>query len=310
MRSIGVFEWGGPEVLQVVDLAVPEPGDEEVRVRVSAATVNPADVALRLGALADRLTGPAPFVPGLEFAGVVDAVGEGGRWNVGDIVLGSLSITPTGRGAQSELVVVHSDSVARSPDGIDPARAATLAMNGLTVRRALDMLALAPGQTLCVTGAAGAVGGYAVEMAVDDEIQVLAVAGSDDEALVRSMGASAFVRRGPDAAAEVRRLFPNGVDGMLDAAVIGAPIIPAVRSGGRFIELRVSDATPERGIFVERVNYRDYLRRADKLKCLVALVDAGRLSLRVAHTMPLEHVADAHRRLEAGGLRGRVVLVL
>src|SRR4029079_10948611 len=113
-----------------------------------------------------------------------------------------------------ESVVVPSASVARAPEGSSLEQAATLPMNGLTVRLALDMLALRAGDTLAVTGAAGAVGGYAVEMGVADGLRVIAIASPGDEALLKKMGADAIVPRGDGAVAGVRAVGPDGVGGL------------------------------------------------------------------------------------------------
>src|SRR5438067_1710859 len=120
-------------------------------------------------------------------------------------------------------------SVDRAPEGASLEQAATLPMNGLTVRLALDLLALKQGDTLAVTGAAGAVGGYAVELGVADGLRVIAVAAASDEPLLKTLGADAVVARGPHAAEGIRDIIPAGVHGLVDAAAIGAPILPAIR---------------------------------------------------------------------------------
>ena len=167
MRAVTFSRFGGPEVLEVSELPEPQPGPGEVRIRVAAATVNPTDISFRTGrqlttAQLKEMGVLPPYIPGMELAGVVDAVGEGTDWHTGDRVMAIVNPRRPGGGAQAELVVVPAASVARVPEGTSLEAAATLPMNGLTVRLALDRLALRPGQTLGVTGAAGAVGGYAV----------------------------------------------------------------------------------------------------------------------------------------------------
>jgi NADPH2:quinone reductase len=308
MRAVGIRSFGGPEVLEVVELPDPEPGEGEVRVRVAGAAVNPADLAIRAGAFRQAMEGrEPPFVPGMELAGVVDSVGPGTRFRPGDRVMAI--VMPTGgRGAQAELVVVPQESAVPVPKGSTLAQAATLPMNGLTVRRALDLLELKPGQTFAVTGAAGAVGGYAVQLGAHEGLRVIAVAGRPDEALVRQLGAQVFVPRGDDAAQRIRDEVPEGVDGLLDAAVIGPPILPAVRDGGRVAAVRPFGGEPERGIRIELVGVGQYARNTEALDGLRRLVEEGKLTLRVAETLPPERAADAHRRLQAGGVRGRLVI--
>ena len=202
-------------------------------------------------------------------------------------------------------MVVPADSVTRVP-GPETSleEAATLPMNGLTVRRALDLLALQPGQTLAVTGAAGAVGGYSVQLGVADGLRVVAVASPEDEPLMRSLGASVFVPRGEAVAQAIRAAVPEGVDGLIDAAVIGRDVLAAIRDGGAYAGVRGFEGETERGISIHRVAVSDYARNRSALDALAGLVSAGKLTLRVAETFPPDRAADAHRKLEAGGVRG------
>lgn len=308
MRAAGFDRYGGPDVLRMVEIPEPPVADGEICVRVTAATVNPADLLFRSGGLAAVIEGEPPYCGGLEFSGLVDAVGDGVEWAVGDRVAGMTAFIPGGRGAHAERVAVAAESVVRVPEGSDLVAWATLPMNGLTVRLALDRLALSPGATLLVTGAAGAVGQYAVSMGAADGLRVVAIASAGDEALVRGFGSDLFVERGQDAAPAVRALVPEGVDGVVDAALLGAAVLPAVADGGRIAVVRAFAGEPERGVEVIPVSVREYLRRPDRLAAVASLVDSGRLELRVADAYPPERAAEAHVRLEAGGVRGRLVL--
>lgn len=172
----------------------------------------------------------------------------------------------------------------------------------LTAAQALDIAAAKPGDTLRVTGAAGAVGGYTVQLAAPAGVRVVAVAGAGDEELVRDLGAAFFVPRTADLSAEVRHLVPGGVHAAVDAASVGMLALDAVRGGGSMVSGLGNAPTPLRGIRVGNVWIR-----ADGPR-LAELATAG-LRQRVADVMPLDRVAEAHRRLAAGGLRGRLVLV-
>ena len=314
MRAVTFSRFGGPEVLEVSQLPAREPGRGEVRIRVTAATVNPTDISFRVGRqhtiaqLAEMGVLP-PFVPGMELAGAVDAVGEGTDWRAGDRVMAIVNPRRPGGGAQAELVVVPAASVSRVPEGTSFEAAATLPMNGLTVRLALDKLALKPGQTLGVTGAAGAVGGYAVELGVSDGLRVIAVAGREDEALVKRLGAETVVPRGDGAIRGLRDAAAGGVDGLIDAAVLDAAVLPAIRDGGKLATVRGFAGPSERGITIEPVRVASYLTNHEALDRLGQLVAEGRLTLRVAETFPPERAADAQRKMDAGGIRGRLVIV-
>jgi len=312
MRAVTFSRFGGPEVLEVSNLPEPKPGPGEVRLRVAAATVNPTDISFRSGRhTADELRALGalpPYVPGMELAGVVDAVGEGSRWPLGERVMAIVNPRRAGGGAQAELVVVPDASVARVPEGQSLEAAATLPMNGLTVRLALDWLALRPGQTLGVTGAAGAVGGYAVELGRAEGLRVLAVAAPKDEAVVRRFGAAIVVPRGDAAVRGLRDAAGGGVDGLIDAAVLDGAVLPAIRDGGKLATVRGFSGPSERGIAIEPVRVGSYVLNHEALERLGRLVAAGKLTLRVAETFPPERVAEAQRRLAAGGTRGRLVL--
>ena len=313
MRAVSFSRFGGPEVLEVAELPEPQPGPGEVRIRVAAATVNPTDIWFRAGrhttAQLAAMGALPPYIPGMELAGVVDAVGAGTDWHPGDRVMAIVNPRRPGGGAQAELVVVPAASVARVPEGASLEAAATLPMNGLTVRLALDQLALQPGQTLGVTGAAGAVGGYAVELGVSDGLRVIAVAGPQDEALVKRFGAERVVPRGEAAVRGLRDAAPGGVDGLLDAAVLDAAVLPAIRDGGKLATVRGFAGPSERGITIEPVWVTSYLHKQDALDRLGHLVAQGKLTLRVAETFPPERVAEAQRKLHAGGIRGRLLIV-
>jgi len=310
VRASGFHRYGPPEVLEIVELPDLVAGQGQVRVRVAAATVNPADVLFRGGALAALVAAAEPpYVAGLEFAGTIDGVGPGVAWDTGVPVVGMTAFIPHGRGAHAEQVVVDARSVVELPRGASMAQAATLPMNGLTARMALDRLGLTAGQTLAVSGAAGAVGGYVVQLAASEGISVVAISAPADEALVRSLGAEAFVARGPEAAVAVRQAVGAGADAAVDAGVIGRDLLPAVRDDGRIVCVRPFDGDLERGISALPVSVREYSTESERLRALAECVNRGALSLRVAETFAPERAADAHQRLEAGGVRGRLVLV-
>jgi len=314
IRAVGFTEFGDPSVLRVLSVPMPEPGPGQVRVRVGAATVNPTDIGFRHGGrrMPDGVS--PPYIPGMELAGVIDAVGEldssVSPWLPGDRVIAAVSPWEPGGGAQAEYRVVDSDQLARIPAGIPLEAAATLPMNGMTVRTALDMLALPPGATLAVTGSAGAVGQYTIQLGSHEGLEVTgdAAPGSADEDLVRSFGARHVVARGPGMAEAVRAIYPAGVDAVLDAALLGPAILPAVRDGGQLLAVRPFQGETERDIKISLVLVGQHLHEGSRLAELAALAADDVLTLRIAEVLPAERAAEAHRRLEAGGVRGRLVL--
>ncbi len=308
MKAVGFTESGGPEVLQVLELPAPEAGPGEVRIRVHAATVNAVDALQRGGPLGPPDARP-PFVPGMEAAGVVDQIGPGTDTDlrVGDRVM-AIVLPKGSHGAYAEQVVVPLDSVVRAPRDATDVQAASLPMNGLTARLALDTLGLEPGQTVAITGAAGAVGGYAVQLAKVDGLRVVADASERDEALIKELGADVVLRRGTEFPNRVRAEIPDGVDGLVDAASLGELTARAMRDGGRVVTLRGFDGPGERGVVFEPIVVFRYAGERAKLDRLRQQVEEGRITLRVAKALPAEQAAEAHRLLAAGGLRGRLIL--
>jgi NADPH:quinone reductase len=307
-RAVGITQPGGPEVVRVVERQVREPGPGEVRLRVRAAAVNPTDIGLRERG-AEGL--PPPWVPGMDAAGVVESVGAGvEHLAVGDEVMAAIAPRRPEGGAQAELVVVPAACVVPVPDGMPADRAATLPMNGLTALHGLDLLALPEGQTLLVTGGAGLLASYVIPTAKQRGLRVLADASPADEELVRGFGADVVLPRGDGLVAAVRSEAPEGVDAVYDTALLRRSLFPAIRDGGAIAVVRTWDGGDvEHGIRIEKVQVWTVLERTDWLEEVRDLAHRGVLVPRVAETYPPEAAAEAQRRMEAGGLRGRAVIV-
>ncbi|MEV6824393.1 NADP-dependent oxidoreductase [Amycolatopsis sp. NPDC051102] len=304
MRAIVVRRFGGPEVLEPVEVPVPEPGPGQVRIRVAAAAVNPVDVATRAGWLTEAGVIPPRAVLGLgwDVAGTVET--PGGGFAAGDAVIGLRDRIATPLGAYAEQIVLDASAVAPAPAGVTAFEAATLPLNALTAAQALDLVETTG--SVLVTGAAGAVGGYAVALAHARKLRVVAVASEADEADVRGFGADEFVPRGPSLGDRVRALVPGGVDAVLDTALLGLDALDAVRGGGEFVAFAAGAAPlPLRGVRVRSVWIR---ADGERLAELARLAANGTLPLRVAGVLPLAEAAVAHERMAAGGLRGRLVL--
>ncbi|MFD8035415.1 NADP-dependent oxidoreductase [Streptomyces sp. NPDC059717] len=317
MKAVGVSRFGGPEALQVFEVPEPHAAPGQVRIRVHAATVNPGDRYLRNGSLGRNASAP-PYIPGMEAAGILDEIGPDTVTDlrIGDRVMAMAVPTDPGGGAYAQYVTLPAPWVARAPAGTSHAEAATLPMNGLTSRLALDLLGLKPGQTLAVTGGAGAVGGYVIQLARADGLTVAADASPADEELMRSLGADIVVPRGRGVVQSLLEAVPGGAHGLIDAAIIGsAAMAGAVRNGGGIATLlgegprAISPAEAQRRSLRHHVVFvPDYLGDCSRLDRLSNQVEQGQLTLRVARTFPAEQAAEAHRLLEAGGIRGRLVL--
>jgi NADPH:quinone reductase len=311
MKAIGIAEFGGPEVLRVVERPEPHPGVGEVRIRVHAVAVNPTDLGFRSGIRASQLEDrQPPYIPGMDASGVIDELGAGTaeRFSLGDRVMAIVVPTGSHGGTYAEQIVVSADSVVGAPVGASFAEASAVLLNALAARLALNALGLKRGQLLAVTGAAGVLGGFAIQLAKADGLDVLADAGSDDESLVLSLGADHVVRRGDDVAIRMRALIPEGVQGVIDGANLDALILPAIANGGGLATVRGWAGPVERDITLHRIASFAAVTNTAMLEDVRARVEDGTLTIRVADVLSARDAAEAHHRLEAGGVRGRLVL--
>ena len=313
MKVIGVMAFGGPEALEVIEVPEPHPGPGEVRVRVHAAGVNASDLAVRASGYNGRMAGlPLPHIPGWDAAGVIDEIGPGAdaRLKVGDRVVAlAFASTPT-KGAYQQLLIVPAVSVVLAPRNLDFPAAATFLMNALTARLGLDGMGLKPGQSLAVTGSAGALGGFVIQLAKADGLRVIADVSNapSDHELVRQLGADDLVARGAGFTDRVRKRYPEGVDGLFDTALLNGAALPAIRDGGALVTVRGWSETAERGIRVFPVLVATALSETAKMEKLRDQAEAGVITARVARVLPASEAPEAHRLFEKGGVRGRIVL--
>jgi len=314
MRAVGFREYGGPERIETIELRDAAVGFGEVRVRVTAATVNPADLQFCRGDHRAFVADAAPpFCGGLEFVGTVDTIGPGVPADLGlahgMVVAGTSHFIPTGRGAHAEHVVVPAASVVEAPPAMGAVDLATVPMNGLTARVALDSLPRHLDGPVVVSGAAGAVGSYFIEQAVARGLEVLAISARSDESWLRDRGITWFVARGDTALARVREILPRGAPAVVDAAKLGTALLPSVADGGCFLALRPGHVPPAvRGIEPRLVSFRRYQQRPDVLGELVEAAAAGELTTRVAGVFAPSRAPIAFETAARAGLRGRVVL--
>ncbi|MFC8271837.1 NADP-dependent oxidoreductase [Streptomyces sp. NPDC057271] len=313
MRVVEVTAYGGPEVLRMARRPEPEAGDVpgRVRVRLKAAGVNQADLRIRAGRYPGHVGDlKPPFVLGTDFAGkLMDPVpGMPAGTRVAGFVPWFEELT--GEGTYAEVLRAAPEWLAPIPDEVDYTVAASVPLASATAQQGLDRLALPAGATLLVTGASGVVGRLAVQYAAAAGLRVVAVAHEGDERELKLLGAEHSVERGTpeEVVARVVAAVPERVDACFDGAFHAAPALAAVKDGGAFIAL-AADRTPaaERNIRVETVRGRP---DAARLKETLEKVAARELITRVADVMPLEEVAEAHRRAEAGHRPGRIILMI
>ncbi|MBN2623366.1 MAG: NADP-dependent oxidoreductase [Acidimicrobiales bacterium] len=297
-RAAVVRTPSGPDSIEIIDVPVRAPGPGEVRVAVAAAPVNPVDLGVAGGTFHAMGLIHQPRWTGLgwDFAGTVVATGPGVDLAPGDRVAGLVVGFDRDHGTYAEQLVVAAGAVAVVPDGLDLVAASTVPLNGLAAAQIVDLLgdARGDGDRLLVTGAAGAVGGYVAALARERGWQVTGLARPHDEAFVRSLGVGFTTHAEP------------GWDAVADAAVLQERGLALVDDGGTFVGVRPNAApASERGITVAAVETRP---DAARLGDLLARTATGELPARVHAAVPMDDVADAHRTVAKGGVRGRYVL--
>ena len=298
MRAIQFKSFGGPEVLEIVEVPEPHAAAKQIRVLVSAVGVNPVDWKLRQGMMGGEL----PQGTGREVAGVVDEVGdEIAGVTAGDAVFGFAQ-----DGAAEFALLEH---YAPTPASLDFAGAAALPVAVETAVRTLDLLGVSEGHTVLVNGAAGAVGISTVQLARERGARVIGTASAGNHDYLRSYGAEPTTY-GESLVERVRELAPGGVDRAIDDAGGGA--LPALveLAGGAEHVVTIADYEGAQSTGVKMTGGPDSQRAWYALGEIGELIDAGRFSLPIAQTFPLEQIAEAHRLSETGHVRGKLVLLV
>jgi NADPH:quinone reductase-like Zn-dependent oxidoreductase len=300
MKAVQFSEFGGPDVLEIVELPDPHPAAGQVRVRVRAAGINPIDWKVRSGAMG----GDLPQTTGREVAGVVDEVGEGVTdVKAGDEVFGFAD----GGGGAAELAL--SSEYAPIPPSLDFAQAAALPVAVETAVRTLDALGVGSGTTVLINGAAGGVGSAAVQIARARGARVIGTASEQNHEYLRSLGAEPTTY-GEGLEQRVRELAPDGVDAALDAAGGGA--LPALveLTGSPDKVVTIADFLGAQETGAQFSGGMGTGRAVHALDEIGELIEAGGFTLPVAQTFPLDQVAEAHELSQRGHVRGKLVLLV
>ncbi|GAA2598023.1 NADP-dependent oxidoreductase [Streptomyces axinellae] len=304
-EAIAFAAYGGPDVLKPTSIDIPEPDPTQVRVAVRQAGVNPLDWKLRSGAMAAFMPVELPWIPGLEVAGTVEETGDGvSGFQVGDEVFGRAPH------AYATHVLADAEALAHRPEDLDARRAAALPVAAEAAYRALEELRVEPGETVLVHGAGGVVGNLAVQFALERGARVIGTAGEGARDRLTGLGAEP-VTYGEGWAGRVREVAPHGVDAVLDAS--GADVlresVELAGDGGRVLTLADPGAAQEYGaLFSGGGPGAD--RTGPALDLALTLYRRGTLSVPLHAPYPLTEAAEAHRRGEAGGLDGKLVLTV
>ena len=303
-RAVRFDEYGGVDVLNVVEVQDPVPGPGQLVVRVKAAGINPGEAKIREGLLHERWPATFPSGQGSDLAGVVEAVGDGvDGFQAGDEVIGFTD----DRASQAELVVIDAENATRRPAGVPWEVAGAMFVVGATAYAAVRAVNLSDGDTIVVSGAAGGVGSLAVQLARRAGATVIGLASEHNHEWLRGHGVVP-VTYGDGVADRVRAAAPDGVDAFIDTV------------GGGYVELAL-----ELGVAPDRIDtiadfeaVAKYGVKADgngagasaqTLAELATLIEEGALEVPIAATYPLDQVRDAYTELERNHTRGKIVLV-
>ncbi|MCG6498001.1 NAD(P)-dependent alcohol dehydrogenase [Kitasatospora sp. A2-31] len=314
--------WKAGERLELVELPTPEPRKGEVRVGVRAAGVNPIDWKMRSYGplrLAGRVLGPRPpVVVGMDFAGVVDAVGPGVTgFAPGDRVVGGTDFSRRQRGSYADSVVVRADQLCPVPDSVDLTVAAALPVSGVTARMAVVELGrirrVQPAERrVLVLGASGAVGQFAVQIARSEGAFTVGVCSARNTELVGGLGADAVIDYGSgDALAQARAHGPFHlvIDCVGGYSAAGCRALLSAR--GLHIMVAGDDPASLLQLLVAPRRSRSILGRPTgrRLEPLVAAVADGSLRVSLAQTLPLTEAEEAHRLSRSGRMTGKLILL-
>ena len=301
MKAAAFRSFGGPEVMEVMSFPDPQAGPGQVRVRVKAAGVQHYDCGIRSGWSPPTVLVTLPQIPGNEFAGQVDQVGEGvSNLSIGDEVLGFALLN-----CYAEYVVVGVDQIVKKPRTMSWEEAGGLTGNGQGAYIALKAIGIRPGDTVLVNGAAGSLGAFAVQLAKEWGAEtVIGTASEQNHDYLRSLGAVPVTYE-EGLFERVRAIAPDGVDAAFDTAG-GEGLLAAVelvKDKNRICTFFTYDLIEALGLRVVRGE-----RSAARLAELVDLHSKGKLHIYIRESFPLDRVADAHRSIETRHGRGKIVL--
>lgn len=321
MRAIVFDRFGGPEVLHLAEIEQPEAGPGQLLIRVAYAGVNPADWKARQGWLAQFFEYRFPFVLGFDATGVVAAVGAGVQGiAAGDRVVAASNQGLGERGSYAEYVVADASRTARLPDATPLDRAAMLPIAGMTALQSLfDVGRLKSGQSVLVNGGAGGTGSFAICLAKAAGARVATTCSPANAAYVTALGADVAIDYGQgNVAAAVRGWAPDGLDLIVDAVGQGSLVdaVDWVKPGGTIaaIVTLIADETPHdaqragaRGVAVVPV-IATFDRQGEQLRQLADACANGVFDGVALTVMPLAEAGQAHQLVQAGHVRGKIVL--
>jgi NADPH2:quinone reductase len=312
VRAYAIDEFGGPGSIH--ELPDPTPAEGQVRVRVEAASINPADVVMMKGYYKDMMEHRFPLVPGLDLGGVVDAVGAGvDGLGEGDPVFGVHGKMLVGEGTLAEYTAASAATLAHRPSGIDAVFGAALSLAGVSALQMVEAADLQAGDVVLIIGAAGGIGSFAVQLVTAAGARAIAVTRSVNHDYVRGLGAEeAIDYQTQDVYKTVHAKNPDGIAAIFD--MVGnkeenSHLAELLREGGHMVSMlgaADAEALAQRGVTGVNVVTQ---ATTDRLERLAGFVEAGKLKRPEIRTFPLEEAANALAEIEGRHVRGKMVVV-
>lgn len=327
MKALVAREYGSPDLFGVEELPIPEPGPGQLQVRVSAASLNPADLLMTEGTVRDLVPLDFPYVPGTDFAGAVTKLGPGvDGFELGDEVFGfgappsfaaGVGIPAVTSGVVAEYAILQAGSyITRRPKELSATVAAALPSTGMTGLAVLDAGAFQADEKVLVIGAAGGIGSVIVPLlAREAKVEVIATTTAEDESYVRDLGADSVIDYlTSDMVEETLRRHPGGVDAIINLALSSEPLIQAatvIRPGGRL--LSTTPGTPEPAAFAGddltvTVVMGTTSVRPDTFPTIAAYAVDGTLPDPISRRYRLDDAVQAYRDLATAHTRGKFVV--
>ena len=312
MRAIAIENFGGPEVMKLMDLPLPKPGAGEVLIQIKAAGVNPVDWKIRQGLLQGRLPHQFPIILGWDAAGTVVEVAAGIKGiKVGDEIIAYCRKEIIHDGAYAEFITLTPNHLAPRPKNLSWEEAAAIPLSALTAYQSLfENLQLKRNEVILIHAGAGGVGGFAIQLAREAGAVIITTASTKHHDYVRSLGASLPIDYKKEKFVDViLKKYPEGIDAVFDTIGEETQVesLRVLKPGGRLTSiLALSDATQKQSRC--KIGYVFVRPESSHLRKITEMIEERKIKVQLAEVFPLEQAVKAHQMIETGHTQGKIIL--
>lgn len=315
MKAIIINQFGSEDVLEEQEVDKPEPKEGEVLVKIRAAGINPVDWKIREGKLKDRIPHQFPFIPGWDFAGIIEKQGYSARrFDVGDEVFGYARQPVVQYGTYAEYITLPESYISYKPRNLSFEQAAAIPLASLTAYQSLFCAArLQKNDKILILGASGGVGSFAVQFAYHHGSRIYTVASSKNHEYLQQLGAIKSIDyQKDDFARQIHHYIPGGVDVVFDCVGGGSQTHAAncVKENGQFVSILAYETETEQ-ILKERNANQFYVfvePNSNQLKAIRKQVEEGKLQTNLSRVYQWQDIKQAHQQISALHTRGKIVL--